>query len=257
MDSDYKTYTNHQIRKSPLLILFAITVMFILLLPCTPLSGLVSHKYNEEVLLRRIPESPAKPNPRRSIVSLSRGKLLVASRGLKDPNFSQSVVLIIEYDRHGTVGLIINRPTGLKLATLLPEIRGLKQREDIVYIGGPVNRSLMMVLIHSGIKPEESSEVLKNVYVTSSRKLLEQITDKTETKERFRVYAGLSGWTPGQLENEIMRGGWHILQADAETIFDKESSDIWPELIRRSTLQWVGAEQPYKGLTSIAFSNNK
>jgi putative transcriptional regulator len=60
-----------------------------------------------------------------------------------------------------------------------------------------------------------------------------------EGEERFRVYAGYAGWAPGQLDNEIANGGWYVLGADAETVFDKSASEIWPELIQRSSAQWV------------------
>jgi putative transcriptional regulator len=63
--------------------------------------------------------------------------------------------------------------------------------------------------------------------------------DDTDKGDRFRIYAGYSGWVSGQLEREVSRGDWHILQADAETIFNKAPSKIWPELIRRSPEQWA------------------
>jgi len=55
----------------------------------------------------------------------------------------------------------------------------------------------------------------------------------------FIVYAGYAGWAPGQLDQEVSRGGWHILQADQESVFDKTPEEVWPELIRR-TVRFVG-----------------
>ncbi len=73
-----------------------------------------------------------------------------------------------------------------------------------------------------------------------SRKTLETIIARKEKGEDFRVYAGYAGWAPGQLEREIDRGDWHVLNADAETVFDKKPDAIWPELIERASAQWVG-----------------
>ena len=75
---------------------------------------------------------------------------------------------------------------------------------------------------------------------------MQQIIDKTYNVEKFRAYAGYAGWAPGQLERELLDGGWHVMEASTEAVFDMESSEIWPELIRQRTKQqWVnltGAE---------------
>jgi len=65
------------------------------------------------------------------------------------------------------------------------------------------------------------------------------MVDHPEPGERFRVYASYVGWFPGQLDREVSRGDWHVLRADAETIFSKEPSEIWPDLISRASLKWV------------------
>lgn len=167
---------------------------------------------------------------------LAKGKFLIASRDLRDPNFSETVVLLVDYERGGAMGLIINRPTEVKLAEAFPDMTGVQGRSDRVYIGGPVARGHMLLLIQSDTPPEESRHVFENVYVSSSRAGLERMIDGAKPGERFRVYAGYAGWAPGQLDQEIFRGNWHLLQADAETIFEKASSDIWPELINRSEM---------------------
>jgi putative transcriptional regulator len=170
---------------------------------------------------------------------LAKGKFLVASRQLRDPSFSETIILLINYNWHGATGLVINKPTKVNLSTVLPEIDGLQQRTDTVYMGGPVSTSQMLLLVRSGNQPEGSNHVFGDIYVSSSRTVLQQMIDDTDEGDRLRIYAGYSGWAPGQLEREVSRGDWHILQADAETIFDKTPSKIWPELIRRSPAQWA------------------
>ena len=175
----------------------------------------------------------------RSKEGLARGKFLVASRQIGDPRFSETVILLVDYDWHGSMGLIINRPTDVKLSTLLPEINGIEQRKDTVYIGGPVSTNQMVILIRSHSKPERSRPVFEDIYLSFNPAILHQMIDDADEKEGFRIYAGYTGWAPKQLEREVSRGDWHVLQADAETVFNKVPSDIWPELIRRSTVQWA------------------
>ncbi|MEW6110204.1 MAG: YqgE/AlgH family protein [Nitrospirota bacterium] len=158
---------------------------------------------------------------------------------MKDPRFAETVILLVEYSRQGAVGLVINRTTGVRLSEVLPDIGKLKQRMDIVYFGGPVNTGQMFMLIRSVYKPEESIHIFKDIYASSSRKLLQKMIDNSAAGERFKIYAGYSGWAPQQLDMEVSRGDWHVLQADMASIFDKEPPEIWPELIRRVSAQWV------------------
>lgn len=175
----------------------------------------------------------------RSQPELSKGKFLVASKQLRDPQFFETVVLLIEYDSQGAMGLVINRPTTVKLSEVLPEIEGLQKRSDTIYLGGPVAKNQLMLLIRTSSPPEGSHLVFKDVYLSSSQTIIEKMIDNPDTPERFRVYAGYAGWAPGQLDREVSRGGWHILQADEESVFDKTPAEVWPELIRRSSALWV------------------
>lgn len=164
-----------------------------------------------------------------------KGKFLVAGRALADPGFRETVVLLISYGAGGATGLIINLPTNVRLADMLSPMPGLKDRGDIVYYGGPVEGRRMLMLIRSNEKPEESAPVFGNVYVSASRNALGRMIVAHRTERDFRVYAGYAGWLPGQLEGEVKRGDWHIIPADARSIFDKKSTEIWRELIRRSS----------------------
>ncbi|MBA7700510.1 hypothetical protein ES703_109224 [subsurface metagenome] len=174
-----------------------------------------------------------------SRTELAKGNFIVASSDLKDPNFSKTVVLLVEYGWQGATGLIINRPTDVKLSKVLPEIEKLARRKDRVYIGGPVASNWMMMLIVSEIQPEESHHVFGDIYVSSSLALLQRLIDSKNKEERFHVYSGYAVWAPGQLVHEISRGDWLILQADENTVFDKNPSEIWLEMVRRSTDYWV------------------
>jgi putative transcriptional regulator len=172
---------------------------------------------------------------------LSRGKFLVADRNIRDPRFAQTVLLLIDYSSQGAMGIIINRPTKVKLASAFPKIEALKKREDTIYIGGPVGVEQMFLLIRSVGTPGESLHVFADVSISSSERVLRAMAKSGKTGKSFRVYAGYAGWSPQQLDQEVMRGDWHVVQADSKIIFDKSPSEIWPELIRQSSKLWVHA----------------
>lgn len=181
-------------------------------------------------------ERPGGPGTREE---LAKGKFLVASRQLEDPNFRETVVLLIEYGLDGAMGLVINRPSAVKLATVFPDIEELKQRKDTIFVGGPVAVNQMLLLIRSSKMPEDATAVVPDVYISSSWKVLERLMKKTTQDEGFRLFAGYAGWAPSQLDFERTRGDWYVLKADAESIFSQNPSELWQELIRRVTVKWV------------------
>jgi len=181
-------------------------------------------------------ERPGGPGTREA---LAKGKFLVASRQLEDPNFRETVVLLIEYGLDGAMGLVINRPSAVKLATVFPDIEELKQREDTIFVGGPVAVNQMLLLVRSPKMPEDATAVVPDVYISSSWKVLERLMKKTTKDEGFRLFAGYAGWAPSQLDSERTRGDWYVLKADAESIFSQNPSGLWQELIRRVTVKWV------------------
>ena len=101
----------------------------------------------------------------------------------------------------------------------------------------------MLLLVRSPQMPEGATTVTPGVYISSSWKVLEGLMKKKATKdEHFRLFAGYAGWAPSQLDFERTRGDWHVLKADAETVFSENPSEIWPELIRRVSVKWVFKE---------------
>jgi putative transcriptional regulator len=166
---------------------------------------------------------------------LEKGKFLVARSTILDPSFRETVVLLVGYDAAGATGLIINRPTKLLLASILPNVPALEKRSDVVYYGGPVEGQRMFMLIRSDQKLEEADRVLSDVYVSASRNTLERMLDENKTQKQLKVYSGYAGWLPGQLSREVLRGDWYIVDADTDTIFEKKESEIWRELTDRSS----------------------
>jgi putative transcriptional regulator len=188
-------------------------------------------------------ERPGMPESREE---LAKGKFLVASRQLQDPNFRETVVLLLEYGLDGAMGLVINRPSRVKLATVFPDIKELKQRNDTIYVGGPVAVNQMLLLIRSSKVPEDATAVAPDVYISSSWKVLARLMKEKATEDqRFRLFAGYAGWAPSQLDFERTRGDWYVLKADAESVFSQNPSELWQELIRRVTVKWVLMEMQH------------
>lgn len=157
----------------------------------------------------------------------AKGKFLIATNQLKDSVFAEAVILVIEHTPFGTMGLIINQPAETKLS----EIKESQKKTDALYFGGPVYANQIMMLVQSDSKPEESEPVFDGVYVSNSKALLARMTYMPRKNERFRAYVGYAGWRPGQLESEIVRGSWHVLEADPEIIFAKEPHKVWKKLM--------------------------
>jgi putative transcriptional regulator len=176
---------------------------------------------------------------------LDRGVFLLSAEQLIDPNFSQTVVVLLEYSAEGAMGLVINRPTNVRLSEVFPDIRWLRRRRDRLFVGGPVHVEQLLLLVRSKEKPEDSFPVFGDVYVCSSVEELERIVENRSPDEDFRTYAGYAGWAPGQLDSEVMRGDWHIMRADAESVFSPTPEKLWQELIHKTRAQWTKGKPSY------------
>lgn len=172
------------------------------------------------------------------------GIFLVATDEILDPNFRETVVLVTQPPSGGPFGVIINRPLNHRLSEVFPENETLKSRNDVVYFGGPVARQAVVFLVRASKPPPRATHVLRDVYLVADPAGIDDLLKQSGATRSLRVYAGHSGWAPGQLQNEISRGGWRVLPADAATVFDKEASLIWPELSRRAALRKARAA-PY------------
>lgn len=171
---------------------------------------------------------------------LQPGAFLVASRDLRDPNFRETVVLILSHHRDsGALGLVINRPTEVELFRLIPHVDGVEELEDLVFRGGPVDPMQITLLVRSDTPPESADRIFENVFRSFESELLERLAVERRDGESVRAYSGYAGWAPGQLEAELEVGGWHVVPGSSEAIFDRPSESLWPELIRRGTADWA------------------
>jgi putative transcriptional regulator len=169
------------------------------------------------------------------------GKFLVAARGLADPNFRETVVLLIDQDEQGSWGLVINRSTPVRLSDLLPEEKLFRGRKDTLLAGGPVAPTRLLALLRSLRPPPDSRPVFDDVHLAWNPEALRKLGSAKPTS--FHLYAGYAGWGPGQLDWEISRGDWQVMPADADLVFAEHPEAVWEILARRAPLQ-VAAYRP-------------
>ena len=179
--------------------------------------------------------------------AIEQGKFLVARRSLRDPNFVETVVFLIEFNDDGALGVIINRPTGVRLSRLLPRVEGLGEHEEVVYFGGPVSRSQILMLFHAEHGPKGTRRVLPSVHFGASSEIFEQVFGKPGVETEFRGYSGYAGWAPGQLEAEIERGDWNLAAGDSRMIFAPDPLKVWPKLIDQTTIRFARRQGVPKG----------
>lgn len=159
--------------------------------------------------------------------------LLVAKPHLTDPNFRRTVVLVTQADDASTIGVIINRPTRLRLQQLMSREMPTENYRDPVYEGGPVMRQVLVALFRAeGVPGAHAFPVLKGVYLTLHPDNIEKLL--ADSKASYRLYAGFSGWAPRQLESEFRRDGWYVLPADEATVFRARMDGLWEELVEKA-----------------------
>lgn len=170
------------------------------------------------------------------------GKLLVAARGLGDPSFAATVILLVHYDAKGVVGLVLNRRSDVPLSQVL-NLKAAKDRSDPIYLGGPVEPTAVLALFASSAKVEKAENVFGGVYLISDKALFEKTIAAKPDPSVFHVYVGYAGWTQDQLRTEVQLGAWFIFPADAATVFNSDPGSLWMEMIKKTQLRYAKTER--------------
>jgi putative transcriptional regulator len=156
------------------------------------------------------------------------GHFLLASPQLLDPNFVRTVVLLIEHNDNGALGLVINRPTGKTVQELWQQVgESTCACQEPVHLGGPVQGPIMAIHTSGGLA---EIEVVDGVYFAAKKQNLDELVS---CDERFKIFIGHSGWGPGQLEGEIEQGAWRAVPARLDDVFDT-ADDLWQRLMHRA-----------------------
>ncbi len=166
-----------------------------------------------------------------------RGRLLIASPVLVDPNFHRTVVLIAEHTEEGAMGLVLNRPAETLVAEAAPDLSDLADIGAPLYVGGPVASDSVIVLAEFD-EPSLAGVLLDGDlgFVGGGAEDLAEIAGGVR---RARVFAGHSGWGPGQLEGELEEDSWIVEPPRRDEIFAEDPEALWAAVLRRKGREYA------------------
>jgi putative transcriptional regulator len=157
-----------------------------------------------------------------------RGKLLVSSPSLVDPNFRKTVVLIAHHDEEGAMGLVLSRPSDVSAGDAVPALQLLPGADDPVYVGGPVQPEAFMVLAEFDDIEQAAAPIMNGLgFMPADAEPVELGI------RRLRLFAGYSGWGGGQLEAELAEDSWIVVDAIADDPFADDPDELWREVLHR------------------------
>ncbi|GAB3768626.1 putative transcriptional regulator [Nocardioides ginsengisegetis] len=164
------------------------------------------------------------------------GMLLVATPALLDPNFADTVVLLLDVDENGALGVVLNRPSGVPVAEVLADWGDVVAEPEVLFHGGPVSTegALAVALLRAdddvpvGFRAVDGAEGrLGLVDLDTPVELVDGSLDG------LRIFAGYAGWGAEQLEGEIEEGSWYVVPALAPDVFRCDPTDLWRDVLRR------------------------
>ena len=159
-----------------------------------------------------------------------RGQLLIAGPTLEDPNFWRTVVRVVEHSEAGALGLVLNRPSESTVGEAVPQLLELADADDDVLVGGPVGQSAVIVLADFAAPAEAALIAFDSVGVLAGGAPADQLGAGVR---RARIFAGHSGWGPGQLDGELERGDWILEPARYSDAFAPDPSELWAAVLER------------------------
>lgn len=167
---------------------------------------------------------------------------LVATPGLVDPIFQKSVVLMLPPAGIPLiVGLIINKPSSIRLSDLFPHDSAMKDRSDRAFLGGPVDIKSPALAFRAVHGTAKSLRVFDDVYVDLHEQEVFDVLKRPNSPHDLRLYLGRAQWAPEQLRNEMMEDSWYILPADPATVFASNPAEVWAKLVEHAQLRQVQA----------------
>jgi putative transcriptional regulator len=158
------------------------------------------------------------------------GQFLISAKHLRDKDFYKSVVLMVEHNKGGAMGLVVNRPSTVTVTRALKGHFELPDTGQVVFTGGPVEKEALFILHDSPDFDGTESSVVPGLYVGDSAAVFEEIVRAVADGTahlKFRIFAGCAGWSANQLEGEISRGDWLTVPATTEVLFHEDPYAIW------------------------------
>ncbi|MEI6883780.1 MAG: YqgE/AlgH family protein [Bacteroidota bacterium] len=159
----------------------------------------------------------------------NQGIILISEPSLQDYYFRQSVVLLAEHSKEGTFGVIINKPTGMRL----PEIfEDLQEYDFQVYLGGPVKTDSVF-FIHTLENVNGALEIMPGLYWGGDIQTIKSYIRKgLANEDHIRFFVGYSGWSPDQLEREIGENSWVLSHTTAPEVINGHPESLWSNYLK-------------------------
>ena len=169
------------------------------------------------------------------------GRLLVATPSLVDPNFAGTVLLILDHDDDGSLGVVLNRPSAIAVASVLPDWAASVDPPEVLFEGGPVSPDAALAV---ALVPDAGTDPIGFRRIFDRSGIIDLDTPPevlAPAITRMRVFAGYSGWGGGQLQAEIDEGSWYVVDSTVHDIFDADPGGLWSAVLRRQpgSLAWV------------------
>ena len=161
------------------------------------------------------------------------GRFLVARRALDDPHFRQTVIYLLRHGSSGTVGLIINRPSGLDLSDALSDIDGMDLKSRPLFFGGPVEFTTVSMLIRNEQESRLVEHIAGDIYLSGDRSVLDRLLSENKPDNALHFYLGHASWLPEQLAREIRQEDWYVIDTDPAVIFSTRPESVWKRLIEK------------------------
>lgn len=166
----------------------------------------------------------------RNKIKPEKGKLLISEPFLPDPNFERTIVLLCEHNDDGSFGFVLNKPSLARINDVMEDIKGI---EAPVLVGGPVQQDTLHYL-HRISDLEDAVDIGHGIYWGGNYERLSLLLDSKQIRaDEIKFFLGYSGWSPGQLEEEIKADSWIVSdQVTEELVFETEAEVMWKEVLK-------------------------
>ena len=172
----------------------------------------------------------------------TKGRLLLATPPLEDPNFDRTVIYVLEHHEDGAIGLVLNRPSDEALEAPLDRWIDLQTAPSSVFTGGPVETNAMIGMATTKVVTDEPVEHITPISgLIASTDLSADPALVAAHVDTVRVFRGYAGWTGGQLDAEIDQGAWLVLDAEIDDVFSDRPDELWYTVLKRQPgrLSWL------------------
>lgn len=158
------------------------------------------------------------------------GSVLISEPMLEDYYFKRAVVLILDYNDQGAMGIVLNKPIFIDINDVIPD---LSSKPFSLYSGGPVSIERIFFLHNLKSEISGSDEIITGVYWSGNEKDIQAyLANPNFDENKIRAFLGYSGWNAGQLEQEIKEGRWVVAEISASIIFDEDYSKMWENSVK-------------------------